>query len=415
MPKLKKTAIAPWTDDTEIVSITLTLRAIADISLSPNYTTALHAWFLHQVRASDPQLSAYLHDGQSEKAFAISPLNGKLEPTANTLLAKANSTYTWTISALSKSLCAWLKTWYSDHPEIVNLYNSNFAIAQITINQPATNYNNLWSASSNVESRFTLAFLTPTCFRSKNHHLPLPIPFNIFHSYLRRWNDFAPEAFPQKEFLAWIEQVVYITNYDLDCTKVAVAKQGYVTGFTGTVEFAVDFKASQNPDFERLLSALIKLASYCGTGHKTTFGLGQTRIGKNEVGNGKSEKELSTRTIGKNEVGNGKSEKELSTRTIGKNEVGNEKNEHEIIPTNQIQAHLIRRIAELTDLFLQTKKRQGGDRAQNAATVWATILARYELGESLKEIAIDLDMPYETVRKYIQHARKAIGTLEKVL
>lgn len=371
----KKSAIAPWTDDTEIVSITLTLRAIADIALSPNYTTALHAWFLHQVRASDPQLSAYLHDGQSEKAFAISPLNGKLELTANTLLAKADSTYTWTISALSKDLCAWLKTWYSDHPETVNLYNGNFAIAQININQPATNYNNLWSASSNPEPRFTLAFLTPTCFRSKNHHLPLPIPFNIFHSYLRRWNDFAPEAFPQAEFLAWIEQVVYITNYDITCTKVAVAKHGYVTGFTGTVEFAIDLKASRNSDFERLLSALIKLAAYCSTGHKTTFGLGQTRrVGKDEIGNGKNEKEL--------------------------------------IPITPIQEHLIKRIAELTALFLQTKKRQGGDRAQNTATVWATIFARYELGESLTAIAIDLDMPYETVRKYIQHARKAISDIK---
>jgi CRISPR-associated endoribonuclease Cas6 len=368
----KKTVKYPWTNDTEIVSITLTLKAIADIDLSPNYTTAFHAWFLHQVRASDPQLSAYLHDGQSEKAFAISPLNGNLELIANTFLARADSTYTWTISALSNDLCEWLRTWYSDHPETINLYNGNFAIAQIAINQPATTYNNLWSDSTNPESRFTLAFQTPTCFRSKNHHLPLPFPANIFHSYLRRWNDFAPEAFPQEEFLAWIEKVVYITNYDINCTKVAVAKQGYVTGFTGTVEFAVDLKASQNSDFERLLSALIKLASYCGTGHKTTFGLGQTRL-------------------------------------IGKDEIKTIKNEKEPITTTPIQEHLIKRIAELTDLFLQTKKRQGGDRAQNTATVWATILARYELGESLKAIAIDLEMPYETVRKYAQAARKAIG------
>ena len=28
-------------------------------------------------------------------------------------------------------------------------------------------------------------------------------------------------------------------------------------------------------------------------------------------------------------------------------------------------------------------------------TVWATILASYELGERLKAIAIDLDMPYQ--------------------
>ena len=372
----KTSAIASWTDNTELISITLTLKALNDITLQPNYTTGLHAWFLHQVRDSNPALSAYLHDGQSEKAFTISPLNGKLEPKNQNLTAKADQTYTWTITSLSKPVCNWLKTWCDRPPARLDLYAGKFAIADITINQPATTYNYLWSSSSYPESRFTLAFLTPTCFRSKKHHLPLPIPYNIFHSYLRRWNDFAPEAFPQAEFLAWIEQVVYITNYDLDCTKVAVAKQGYVTGFTGTVEFATDFKASRDSDFERLLLALIKLANYCGTGHKTTFGLGKTRL-------------------------------------IGQDEIKNIKNENELTTTTPIQNHLIKRIAELTDLFLQTKKRQGGDRAQNTATVWATILARYELGESLKMIATDLDMPYETVRKYAQTARKAIVTLEQ--
>ncbi|MFN5765884.1 MAG: CRISPR-associated endoribonuclease Cas6, partial [Pseudanabaena sp.] len=136
MPRSNTSAIAKWTDDTEIVSVTLILRAISDIELSSNYTTAFHAWFLHQVRDSDPQLSAYLHDGQSEKAFAISPLNGNL--IANTFLAKVDSTYTWTISALSNTLCTWLKTWYINHPETINLYKGNFEIEQININQPPT-------------------------------------------------------------------------------------------------------------------------------------------------------------------------------------------------------------------------------------------------------------------------------------
>jgi len=41
----------------------------------------------------------------------------------------------------------------------------------------------------------------------------------------------------------------------------------------------------------------------------------------------------------------------------------------------------------------------------------ATILARYELGERLKAIAINLSMPYETVKKYAQTACKAIEAL----
>ena len=362
----------PSLQNIELIGITLTLKPLSDIILQPNYTTGLHAWFLHQVRDSDPTLSAYLHDGQSEKAFTISPLNGKLEPKNQNMVAKANHTYTWTISALSEPVCNWLKKWCDRPPATLDLYAGKFAITQIETTLSPTNYNHLWSVPLPQTSSFMLTFLSPTSFRQKQHHLPLPIPINIFHSYLRRWNDFAPEAFPQQEFLKWIEQIIYVINYELTCTKVAVAKQGYVTGFIGTVEFGIDRKASQNLDFERLLYALIQLASYCSTGHKTTFGLGQTRL-------------------------------------IGKDEVRNRKNEDEIIPATPIQEHLIKRIAELTDLFLQTKKRQGGDRAQNTATVWATILARYELGESLKAIAIDLDMPYETVRKYAQTARKAIA------
>jgi CRISPR-associated endoribonuclease Cas6 len=373
MPLPRRSEIAQWTDDTELVSISLTLTPLTDTTLQPNYTTGLHAWFLHQVRDSNPTLSAYLHDGQSEKAFTISPLNGKLEPQNQNLIAKADRTYTWTISALAKPLCDWLKTWCDRPPSTLDLYAGKLAIKKIETTLSPTTYNRLWTATPPSQTNFTLNFLSPTSFRQKQHHLPLPIPTNIFHSYLRRWNDFAPEAFPQAEFLQWIEQVVYVTNYDLNCTKVAVAKQGYVTGFTGIVEFGIDRKANQNPDFEKLLYALIQLAPYCSTGHKTTFGLGQTRL------------------IGKSEVGRGKIEKE-------------------VITTTPIQEHLVKRIAELTALFLQTKKRQGGDRAQNTATVWATILARYELGESLKAIALDLDMPYETVRKYAQTARKAIAS-----
>ncbi|OIP68755.1 MAG: CRISPR-associated endoribonuclease Cas6 [Oscillatoriales cyanobacterium CG2_30_44_21] len=375
MSRSNTSASAQWTDKTELVGITLTLKALSDITLQPNYTTGLHAWFLHQVRDSNPSLSAYLHDGQSEKAFAISPLNGNLEPKNQNLIAKADHTYTWTISALAKPLCDWLKTWCDRPPSTLNLNAGNFAIAKIETTLDPITYNHLWSSPFSQQPNFILIFLTPTSFRQKQHHLPLPIPTNIFHSYLRRWNDFAPEAFPQQEFLQLIEQMVYVTNYDLTCLKVAVAKQGYVTGFIGKVEFGIDRKASQYPDFERLLYALIQLAPYCSTGHKTTFGLGQTRL-------------------------------------IGKNETKVIKIEKAVIAATPIQEHLINRISELTALFLQTKKRQGGDRAQNTAKVWAIIIARYELGESLKAIALDLDMPYETVRKYAQTARKAIATLQ---
>ena len=76
----------------------------------------------------------------------------------------------------------------------------------------------------------------------------------------------------------------------------------------------------------------------------------------------------------------------------------------------QIRKDLIKaRIAELEPIFLASKKRQGGDRAKQTAHLWANIIAHQESGDSLKAIAADLNLPYETVKKYAQLARKQMA------
>ena len=114
--------------------------------------------------------------------------------------------------------------------------------------------------------------------------------------------------------------------------------------------------------------ALAQLAPYCGTGHKTTFGLGETHLGWHVEG-----------------------EKSV-----------------EAAPTPIAQMALAERIEELSALFLSQKKRQGGDRAQYTADTWATIFARREIGDSLGAIAQDIDVPYETTKTYSKLARRAL-------
>ncbi|MEL6322520.1 MAG: CRISPR-associated endoribonuclease Cas6, partial [Cyanobacteria bacterium J06626_14] len=124
-------------------------------------------------------------------------------------------------------------------------------------------------------------------------------------------------------------------------------------------------KAHENPDFCRLFFTLGKLAPYCGTGHKTTFGLGQTLEGW--------------------------SLKQAQT-----------------YEQPSAQALLAERIDELTELFREQRKRTGGGRAQHIAETWATVLARRELGDSLQDIATDLGMQYETVKTYSKLARRSL-------
>jgi hypothetical protein len=64
------------------------------------------------------------------------------------------------------------------------------------------------------------------------------------------------------------------------------------------------------------------------------------------------------------------------------------------------------RVQELEPFFLSQKKRQGGERAAKTAKLWAQIIARLEMGDSLRSISTDLNIPYDTVKKYAQLAKQ---------
>ena len=122
--------------------------------------------------------------------------------------------------------------------------------------------------------------------------------------------------------------------------------------------------ALANTEFTQLFYALVQLAPYSGTGHKTTFGLGQTCL-------------------------------------------------EWVKPESNTSAEIIsnllpERIEELTAIFTAKRKRIGGERTEKIATTWATILARREMGESLQVIAEDLEILYTTAKTYVKLARRAL-------
>lgn len=66
------------------------------------------------------------------------------------------------------------------------------------------------------------------------------------------------------------------------------------------------------------------------------------------------------------------------------------------------------RIKEITVILMESQKRKGGRRASDTCTKKATIYALYEIGQSLNEIAISLQMSYETVKTYVKLTRADI-------
>jgi CRISPR-associated endoribonuclease Cas6 len=363
-PRRKASSSAPWPASTELVGIVFDLQALYDSTLYPQYAIALHAWFLDQVRQSDPELSAYLHDGESEKPFTISRLEGVSEAQGGTPHLKAGQTYQWFITALSKPVVQWMARWLQSLPEVLELRNAPLKIVKWAIAHPATTYQQLLETPCPPSPTVALSFPSPTGFRRKGHHLPLPMPTNVFHSYLRRWNDFSSAPYDQEDFINWVDESVIILRHQLQSKKVVAGKKGSVTGFIGAVEYGLSRPNEADADYKQLFVALGQLAPYCGTGHKTTFGLGQTRLGWSF--------------------------------------------ESTAAAPATLQDLLAQRIEALTEQFIAKRKRTGGDRATQVAETWATILARREFGESLYDIAEDLEMPYETVKTYAKLARRVV-------
>ncbi len=350
-----------WSSSTELVGLVFDLVPQRDATLFPQYSIGLHAWFLDQVRSFDPELSAELHDGE-EKPFTVSGLEGKMGTTGRQLQLFSDQTYRWYVTALSSPVVQWMAHWVQHLPQTIALRHAPLQVQSVTLAHPPSTYAQLLQAK--IAKSLTLSFVTPTSFRRKGHHLPLPWPVNVFHSYLRRWNDFSGMPFDDKEFLEWVDESVLIVRHRLESVKVAAGKQGSVTGFTGAIEFSLTDVARKQQQFERLFFALGQLAPYCGTGHKTTFGLGQTRLGW----------DLELNSV-----------EALVGETL-----------------------LAQRIEQIKEMLMQDQKRTGGERASKVCQTRATILARQEFGESLLDIADDLGMPYETVKTYAKRARRTL-------
>jgi CRISPR-associated endoribonuclease Cas6 len=351
--------VPKWSARTELVGVQFSLRPQKSAQLFSQYSIGLHAWLLHQVQAMDKELSARMHDRQSDKPFSLSGLDSKFVSTGQKLTVEVNHTYAWQVSALSKPVVKWLAQWLPNCPSQLSLGDVPFSIEAVDMVLPPTTYRQLQS-QVDIGGAIDLSFLSPTSFRRKGNHFPLPIPVNVFHSYLRRWNHFSGEPIEPEDFLSWVEESVVIAKMQLDTAQVSAGKRGTVTGFMGAVRFAITKQGRSHPKFVPLFYSLCAFAPYGGTGHKTTFGLGQTALGW--------------------------------------------------MPEPRLpqppQDQLAERISELTALFLAQRKRTGGTRAMAIAQTQATIMARREMGESLKAIAADLDLKYETARTYSKLARK---------
>ena len=140
-------------------------------------------------------------------------------------------------------------------------------------------YAALCGGNGDIPDSVRLQFITPTAISQGEANLPLPVPAKLWAGYATRWRKFAP-AYPLPEdFDEGTGRWLRLSDFHIKPRRWRYHfGKGFQThtGFTGWTEITLDHRASE--PFARAFHALARYSFYCGSGMKTTMGMGQTRV-----------------------------------------------------------------------------------------------------------------------------------------
>lgn len=236
--------------------------------------------FLQLIDARDPELATKLQEANQPRPFTVSELL-PITPTARrtghlTPLDECAVRFT----GLNRPVVAALERLPEVLPEKVYIGEHPFAVEGVlttpgpTVRVGADSYKAIlercFYADRPLPTVFRLHFLSPTCFRTDNQELPLPVPQLVFGSLLGRWNAFSlgPLADDSRLFAEINLKLAY---YQIRSHEIMVDHQ-YLVGFTGRVKFRA---SSRERFYLQTIEALCEFSRFSGIGYKTTTGLGQ--------------------------------------------------------------------------------------------------------------------------------------------
>ena len=133
-------------------------------------------------------------------------------------------------------------------------------------------------AAAPAARRFRLTFHTPTTFKQQYYQEPVPGPYLCFQSWWSRWNHFAPA-----------EHAINVALLDVVAAHVVTSRfrirsvfwqdgRRRAIGALGKMTFAAIRGDRVEEAWWRRAAALAAFSRFCGTGYKTTQGMGQTEL-----------------------------------------------------------------------------------------------------------------------------------------
>jgi len=225
---------------------------------------ALHALFYQWLALGDYAVSTEVHESDGPRPFTTSPL------------FRLDGRPTIRFTLLDDDLWPVLSQGIAKTPT-VEVLDQPLALPADGPQVEHSSYADL-AANGQLDRRIRLRFLSPTSFRSHGMHYPLPDPVLVYQSWLTQWNTFAPEDLRiNVALLDIVAAHVAVGRYELRTRLVDLGTNWKVVGFVGSVKFNVLQARKIGEEWLQRLNLLADYAVFCGTGHKTTQGLGQTQ------------------------------------------------------------------------------------------------------------------------------------------
>jgi len=253
---------------------------------------ALQGMFLHLMEQVDPAVSARLHNDNRYRPYTLSPLGiGERGHgfqgfrMARDRELKAGTPCYVRVTFLEDGLFPTFSRFFLASPNpTLRLGRTEFIVTEVLATPESDNewssyvsYEQLIARNAQRRDRqIVLRFVTPTSFRARDVDLPLPLPRLVFQSYYKRFQEFSDFPF-LPDFIESVERHTGIARMDRMRTDTIRTNKTILNGFVGEVTFVISQKAP--PDLVTQMHLLADFAFFCGTGKKTTVGMGQTTTG----------------------------------------------------------------------------------------------------------------------------------------
>lgn len=264
-----------------LYSIVLNLRSLSDAVVRATLGYHAYSLFMAILRSVDQSLATRLHDDEGLKPFTLSGLQGKFQRKGGKAYIPEGAACWLRLTFLTDDLFSqFMHAVLNWPPEAaVRLDTAEFVLEDAVTSAAGP----MWSGCRSYEdllaaaaphTTISLRFLSPTTFRSRgNRNVIFPAPSLVFGSYLARWNSFAPYKLPDRLAKVFDERLS-LAGYSLRSRMLDFQRYQEV-GFEGVCHFKVSGTLAE--DDLLALDVLGQFAFFCGTGAKTTMGMGQTR------------------------------------------------------------------------------------------------------------------------------------------